>query len=403
MQQFAKKYKMCLVFLLALVLALMSGCGRPEDLDQICLEIANVYRDIYRTAKAEADGAQLSAEAVDAIEDRLIESGYMVVDTRQNFPSVLANAENFYSFLKQESDTASAFAAVIRVENSGGFSLGCYSCDQGQRYYEALYLKWDSKQEPYIAERYQLPVYDWFLTEEGSFFYRLHRSDIHGTDYNLLRLQPVDEANYALAQKYIAPVGYIQNNMFFTNWTEDDTTQLHFPDVFDRLYEMKNGEAFDKYAFSYSPESFYYRIPAGLFEETVSAFFSTDPAQVRASAIDWEGERFYPYSGMYLDYSQTPDLTPVVKDCVAHDDGTITLTVWVESMEKATDCLFSHALTIRPQEDGGFQYVSNQILSGPEEGLPVPKNRLAYNRSTKGGFEIHVGGRRPGSTDENVP
>lgn len=42
-------------------------------------------------------------------------------------------------------------------------------------------------------------------------------------------------------------------------------------------------------------------------------------------------------------------------------DGTITLTVQALSTDLKTDCLFAHEVTVRPLENGRFQYVGNKV------------------------------------------
>ena len=63
-----------------------------------------------------------------------------------------------------------------------------------------------------------------------------------------------------------------------------------------------------------------------------------------------------------------------------NSDGTLTLTVDAICPEKETDALFTHKLTVRPLEDGGFQYVSNAITAENEEDIPVYFPRVREQR-----------------------
>lgn len=49
------------------------------------------------------------------------------------------------------------------------------------------------------------------------------------------------------------------------------------------------------------------------------------------------------------------------------DDGTIRLLVRSVSQQDDPEETFSHEVIVRPLSDGGYQYVSNHILSEEEE------------------------------------
>lgn len=392
-----KLFKFMALLLITAGLLLLGACGRKEteepmeadaqwDTESIeaeCLEAAEVCKDLV------IRGGQ---DIRENMEQRLTEAGYMVVDRQDPYPSYLANPGDLYAFLAAESQGKNAGICFFQVSEEGELNCSVLRAQQGVRGFYYAQVAWDEKKEPFIQEQYELPVYDWKLTESGSFFYQVHRPDIHGADYSQLRLEPANQVYNDLARRYILPVDYIQNNMFFTDWSETDLGELCLPDIIDLLYAQKYGEPFPKYEYAYLPEECYYQIPQAVFEEIILSFFRVSPEQIRNSAVADGSGICYPYSGMHLDYSKAPDLTPVVADAVWGNDGTITMTVYVESKELSTDCLFSHVLTVRPLDGDGFQYVSNRILSVPEEGLPVPESRLSYNKRTQGMFEIHIGG-----------
>lgn len=64
----------------------------------------------------------------------------------------------------------------------------------------------------------------------------------------------------------------------------------------------------------------------------------------------------------------------------ANPDGTITLQVWMLSTDLKADCLFSHEVTVRPLDDGRFQFVGNRITSRTEYGLPYCDPRLTWEK-----------------------
>ena len=75
-------------------------------------------------------------------------------------------------------------------------------------------------------------------------------------------------------------------------------------------------------------------------------------------------------------------IEPEVTACQTDGDGTITLTVEMLSTDLKTDCLFAHELTVRPLEDGGFQFVGNRVTYRTEYGLPYCEPRLSWQGNT---------------------
>ena len=63
---------------------------------------------------------------------------------------------------------------------------------------------------------------------EGDYFsesyYALLLSDV--SEHAALRVQPLDKACRELNRQYILPVGYERNNLFLTEWSEDDFGEL---------------------------------------------------------------------------------------------------------------------------------------------------------------------------------
>ena len=59
-------------------------------------------------------------------------------------------------------------------------------------------------------------------------------------------------------------------------------------------------------------------------------------------------------------------------------DGTLTLKVEAVWEDENTDCAFTHEVTVRPERDEKFQYVSNHIL--PNSGI---KNTSIYKKERR--------------------
>ena len=92
--------------------------------------------------------------------------------------------------------------------------------------------------------------------------------------------------------------------------------------------------------------------------------------------IPEEGVYVYRPRGFYE--SEYPDIPcPEVTGYLENADGTITLIVNAVYPEEYTAKAFSHKTVIRPLPEGGFQYVSNEMLpSGQEPDLWWHSKRL---------------------------
>ena len=79
------------------------------------------------------------------------------------------------------------------------------------------------------------------LAFEGS--YEVTRNEI--MEYMAYRVLSLDETCRELNRKYILPIGYERNNMFLTDWSEEEFAELDFYDMFDLFYQENhtaNGE-----------------------------------------------------------------------------------------------------------------------------------------------------------------
>lgn len=343
----------------------------PKELEAACMTIANAYRDLIM------DAPEITNTTIEAIEARLIVAGYPIVVQEDPYPEYLANSQRLYDFWDRVSSKEDGEIGILWIREGGGF-LYLYFCSvEGQGQSFLAVVDWGADREPYISMCEQHPVYDWELTENGTFYYQIYPGDCHYDDYARLLLHPVNAEYYDFVLSYIKPIGYYQNNMFYCNWSEPDFGSLCFNDLFGHLYLMCNGNKLNPNEFSYNKAPMYFLIPADLFEETVLSFFSITPAELQSRAVYFDDRQEYAYADNYPYYpDDIPDMRPMVTAKTDNPDGTFTILVTVSSLEMKTDNLFSHEVTIRPLENGGFQYVSNKITYLTSYGLPPNFPRL---------------------------
>lgn len=349
-----------------------------EQIEAQCMAIAQVCREAYlageKTPAEYPEGTySLTQNGIDGVEECLIGAGYPTLDTQAGYPQHLANPEAVDSFWAQVQAGEAARLQFFQVLESGGFSCVtlCYDGTAGQCY--LMDVAFDAEGQPTVSFWEERQVYDWELTENRRFYYQIRPCDGHGVDYSVLRLEPVDRELWDLTQAYIAPVGYLKTNLFLCDWDETDFGQLSFNDVFEYLYAGDAGSA----DFPRHTDPYYAMVPAAVFEEAVLPYFAISQQELRERAMYDEETDSYPWKPLEsFDYVGFRFLEQEVTAWEANPDGTITLTVNVSYPEEKLDTLFRHEVTIRPLEDGGFQYVSNRVTEQTARGMPSAQPRL---------------------------
>ena len=119
-------------------------------------------------------------------------------------------------------------------------------------------------------------------------------------------------------------------------------------------------------------EQLCYYIDRSQFEAVIDTYFDISEDVLHAQALYSDVRGGYPWQGITCsNCAYNGDLIPDVRSYAAHGDGTVTMEIDVLCPTHRTDRLFSHRLTVRPVSDGGFQYVSNEIISPVEGGIPL--------------------------------
>lgn len=403
-----KSVKLNRLVCLMIFLLLLSACSGPDDgsqpsiskghstpevqsdpmketIEQRCKEITSMYYDLYASAdKTEPqnqwDDPVISQSSIDAIEKLLIDAGLDVVDTNGVYPSHLTTADRFYSFWNDIKQGKNAEQEIIEIRENGSLSYRFFIHKEGTTYVYSMGYPMDGSSAIHY-EKYK--VLDWELTERGNFYYRIYPAgDKHYSDYALIRMVAPDLELCDLTMKYIWAGGYVGTNIFLINWTEDDFGDLSFNDLFESLYYDCYGKQFRAEGYEYIIEQHCCMIPAAEFEEVILPYFNIDMEVFREKArYDANGDS-YPWRQV-----QTNDFVflyyymvePEVTEYKVNSDGTITLTVEMLSTDLATDCLFAHEVTVRPLENGNFQFVGNKVTYQTEYGLPYSKPRLTWD------------------------
>lgn len=349
----------------------------PPGVDELAdqaLDIAYQYKGCYILADKEKEeyfpnDIVLSQKSIDQIEDQLMESGYPVLDSDETYPSYLSNSQGFYDFWESAAENKEAEQHWLSIAPTGALHFQEIIFNHGIRQYTTICIEWDEHDEPYIGNTEQREVLDWELTEAGNFYFQIVPSDQHYDDYSLIRLEPIDQELYDLNAKYIIPLGYQSKNIFTCDWNSADFGELCLNDLFEFLYRVKYGDYYQGHSGG---------IPSDLFEHVVKPYFDITWEEFRERSLYDEETKCYPWQEIGSDnLTYYPALEPDVVEKRENTDGTVTLVVDVRCNNYKQDRMLTHEVTIRQLEDGGYQYIQNQITYQGEEKLPPYRPRVS--------------------------
>lgn len=329
--------------------------------------IAAIYHDSYEEAvKTNMLG---SLETKEHIVVRLGEHGYVAVDSENQVD--MAGAEQAVKFCKAVEEKKSDKLTIIVIMELGfqKFDLetegGNVNIVKGYYQYDKNGCLQNKSMVNYAANLWQYTE-EGYIIFEGNYFsdenFVLTLSD--AIEHTVLRVSPLDEKCRDLNRKFILPVGYSQNNIFLTDWNEEDLGELNFYDVFDKFYPILYGQPVPYIANENLGVETIYEIPEEIFENVIMTYFNVDKKLLRSKTIYRPEKASYEYRprGFYeAEYSEIP--YPEVVNYIENDDGTITLIINAVYPNENTSKSFSHKIVIRPLGENRFQYMSNQMLS----------------------------------------
>lgn len=351
------------------------------------LSVADGCRDIYAQAdKGPAINVVLDTATVQAMVTRIGNMGYSAVDylgtMDMQYPDPIVA---FGDTISTGEDTSVSYYMVY---TDGQISVYHIGRSGGIWYLIAMSAVWDENNEPSILTEGRYAIGDVQLTEKGWLIYNRDTASFddnqraNTNSYVFVRVLPYASDKRALSERYVEPIGYFENNLFTTTWTEADLGVIDFNSLFAYLFGMYHGTSplntTNVSAYFSSVKGTRLRlIPTDSFELVVQNYFNIDSAVLK-NISDYSSARggyyFLPCSEeSYNSSPKTPE--PEVVDYWYNSDGTLTMRVDAVSKWYGTDTAFSHELTIREDGNGGFKYVSNTLIT--DESSILPTNQLS--------------------------
>lgn len=336
--------------------------------------IPAVCRTVYEEAvREEAPG---SLEMMREMVAGLGKAGYTSVDSLNQVDMV--NPEIVLQFCETVEAGKSGAVTIIVPNDTGGLIQYDLKTAKGRVEVVRQYAQYENG----FWRTRSMAVYPadvWQYTEEGyllfggSYYtaesYALVMDD--EPEHVALRVAPLAETCRELNRQYILPAGYRQNNLFLTDWSEENFADVDFYDIFDVLYVCVKGRT-NPYAMALNPnEGIVYSVPEEEFEAVIMRYFKISRDALRSGTLYVKQEKAYEYRprGFYESgYSDIP--YPEVVSYKERPDGTIEMTVNAVYPYENKAKAFTHKVVVRPLQDGSFQYVSNRIVT-PEEDYDI--------------------------------
>lgn len=323
---------------------------------------------------------------IERVIQRLEEQGYAAIDSKNQINMVCADQAIDFCQAVEEKGQDDFMLTVISdtfqwiiydfhcADGAVTVARNIYQYEDGDMQLEdsAVYTASDWK---YTAEGYIMFSGSWY----SEAYYLFALSDMQ--EKVALRVLPLDEKCRALNEAYMMPIGYVKNNMFLVDWSEDDFSTLDFYDLFDIFYHQIYGKEVPYEPSDNLGVGTVYQIPKVEFEHIMMAYLNIDSETLQQKTLYHTDTRTYEYRprGFYeAEYPEHP--YPEVVDYTENADGTITLLVNVVFPYEGLSKVFSHEVVVRPLENDGVQYVSNHVIPSEdniEESWYKPRLTLA--------------------------
>lgn len=315
-------------------------------------EMENVKVDIMGILQSDAirklyededisDNSDLIYGAVDILGN----SGLMCFSDDTN----MYNYQLFQSFYRKYTDGGGRdYICVYRVNRDASVTEMTFVYDDSRIQMIFNTAKFENHDWKFIATGIR-DLKDMKLTQKGYFIYTCSNIIAHGGLKEYFRVSPLTDECRELTRKYVYGLSYVNYNMLVIDWDESNASDILVPCMFDDIYRLYTGE-------NLKPDGGW--IDADKYESVMLSMFPVTVTELR-DKCDYNPEKDS-YRYHVILGKQYPPFGEVV-DYSYNDDGTVSLIVDAVWADKGSDIAFRNTLTVKPEEDGTFKYMSNHI------------------------------------------
>ena len=316
-----------------------------DEMENVKVNIIGILQsDAIRKLYEDEDISNNSDLIYDAV-DILGSSGLICFSDDIN----MYNYQVFQSFYRNYTDGGGRdYICVYRVNRDASVTEMTFVYDDSRIQMIFNTAKFENHDWKFIATGIR-DLRDMKLTKKGYFIYTYSNIIAHGGLKEYFRVSPLTDECRELTRKYVYGLSYVNYNMLVIDWDESNASDILVPCMFDDIYRLYTGE-------NLKPDGGW--IDADKYESVMLSMFPVTVTELRDNC-DYNSEK-NSYRYHVILGKQYPPFGEVV-DYTYNDDGTVSLIVDAVWADKGSDIAFRNTLTVKPEEDGTFKYMSNHI------------------------------------------
>lgn len=316
-----------------------------DEMENVKVDIIGILQsDAIRKLYEDEDISDNSDLIYDAV-DILGSSGLICFSDDTN----MYNYQVFQSFYRNYTDGGGRdYICVYRVNRDASVTAMTFVYDDSRIQMIFNTAKFENHDWKFIATGIR-DLKDMKLTQKGYFIYTYSNIIAHGGLKEYFRVSPLTDECRELTRKYVYGLSYVNYNMLVIDWDESNASDILVPCMFDDIYRLYTGE-------NLKPDGGW--IDADKYESVMLSMFPVTVTELR-DKCDYNPEKDS-YRYHVILGKQYPPFGEVV-DYTYNDDGTVSLIVDAVWADEGSDIAFRNTLTVKPEEDGTFKYMSNHI------------------------------------------
>lgn len=316
-----------------------------DEMENVKVDIIGILQSDAIRKLYEDEDISNNSDLIYGAVDILGSSGLMCFSDDTN----MYNYQLFQSFYRKYTDGGGRdYICVYRVNRDASVTEMTFVYDDSRIQMIFNTAKFENHDWKFIATGIR-DLKDMKLTQKGYFIYTYSNIIAHGGLKEYFRVSPLTDECRELTRKYVYGLSYVNYNMLVIDWDESNASDILVPCMFDDIYRLYTGE-------NLKPDGGW--IDADKYESVMLSMFPVTVTELR-DKCDYNPEKDS-YRYHVILGKQYPPFGEVV-DYSYNDDGTVSLIVDAVWADKGSDIAFRNTLTVKPEEDGTFKYMSNHI------------------------------------------
>lgn len=316
-----------------------------DEMENVKVDIIGILQSDAIRKLYEDEDISNNSDLIYGAVDILGNSGLMCFSDDTN----MYNYQLFQSFYRKYTDGGGRdYICVYRVNRDASVTEMTFVYDDSRIQMIFNTAKFENHDWKFIATGIR-DLKDMKLTQKGYFIYTYSNIIAHGGLKEYFRVSPLTDECRELTRKYVYGLSYVNYNMLVIDWDESNASDILVPCMFDDIYRLYTGE-------NLKPDGGW--IDADKYESVMLSMFPVTVTELR-DKCDYNPQKDS-YRYHVILGKQYPPFGEVV-DYSYNDDGTVSLIVDAVWADKGSDIAFRNTLTVKPEEDGTFKYMSNHI------------------------------------------